>query len=86
VFALHDHNAWRVEVFGSWNDWKWPGIAAQLAEPGFWQTRPVDLPQGRHTYKFLLDHERWLDDPANPKKAPDGLGGLNSVVHLPAPR
>jgi serine protease AprX len=86
VFSLHDHNTSHVEIFGSWNDWKGPGLAAQLAEPGFWQTRPADLPQGRHAYKFLLDHERWLDDPANPKKAPDGLGGLNSILYLPAPR
>jgi serine protease AprX len=86
VFSLHDHNASRVEVFGSWNAWKGTSLAARLVEPGFWQTRAAELPQGRHTYKFLLDDERWLDDPANPKKAPDGLGGLNSVVYLLAPR
>jgi len=84
VFSLHDHNASRVEILGSWNGWKRPGLAARLVEEGFWQTPPASLPRGRHTYKFLLDQERWLDDPANPKKAPDGLGGLNSVVDIPA--
>ena len=86
VFSLHDHNASRVEIFGSWNGWKGPGLAARLVEGGFWQTPPANLPRGRHSYKFLLDGERWLDDPANPRKAPDGLGGLNSVVYLPAQR
>ena len=35
---------------------------------------------GRHSYKFLLDGDCWLDDPANARKIPDGLGGFNSVV------
>jgi len=35
-------------------------------------------------YKFLLDEDRWLDDPANPRKAPDGAGGLNAVLVLDA--
>jgi len=84
VFSLHDHNASRVEILGSWNDWKRPGLAARLTEPGFWQTRPARLPVGRHTYKFLLDNERWLDDPASPWKAPDGFGGFNSIADLSA--
>jgi hypothetical protein len=40
----------------------------------------IALPQGQYVYKFLLDGVRWLDDPANPRKIPDGLGGLNSVL------
>ncbi len=35
---------------------------------------------GRYTYKFRLDQTRWLADPDNPKKEPDGAGGLNSIV------
>ena len=52
-------------------------------ETGFWRTAPMHLPAGRHTYKFLLDGQRWLDDPDNPRKTPDGLGSLNSVVVVP---
>jgi serine protease AprX len=78
VFSLHDHNASRVEVLGSWNDWKGPGLVAQLVERGFWQTAATHL-----AYKFFLDNEHWLDDPANPQKAPDSLGGFNSVVDVP---
>ena len=83
VFSLHDHNASCVEVLGSWNGWNRPGLTANPAEPGFWKTRPAKLPKGRHHYKFVLDGNRWLDDPGNSKKAPDGLGGLNSVVDVP---
>jgi serine protease AprX len=80
IFSLHDHHASSVEVLGSWNDWQLPGIAASVIEPGFWQSLPTVLPPGRHCYKFILDGQRWLDDPNNPRKKPDGLGGLNSVL------
>jgi serine protease AprX len=83
VFSLHDHKTSRVQVLGSWNDWKLPAVEAACVELGYWQTHPAKLPKGRHTYKFLLDGNKWLDDPANPKKSPDGLGGFNSVVDMP---
>lgn len=69
-------------MFGSWNDWKLPAVEAECVEPGYWEAHPAKLPKGRHTYKFLLDGDEWLDDPANPKKSPDGLGGFNSVVEV----
>lgn len=83
AFSLHDHAASSVQVLGSWNDWQSPGTAAAAIEPGYWRTSPIRIPAGRHGYKFLLDGERWLDDPDNPLKAPDGVGGLNSVVVVP---
>jgi serine protease AprX len=83
TFSLHDHNASGVQVLGSWNDWRTPGIAANCIEPGYWQTSPLHLPSGRYTYKFLLDGQHWLDDPGNPCKAHDGKGGLNSTFVVP---
>ena len=62
--------------------WKQPGLIAKRVEAGFWQTHPARLPVGRHSYKLVLDGNLWMDDPANPKKTPDGLGGLNSVVDV----
>lgn len=83
VFSLHDHEASTVQVLGSWDGWRSPGLVATAIEPGFWQTSPAPLPAGQHSYKFLLDGKRWLDDPANPRKSPDGLGGLNSACLVP---
>ena len=83
MFSLHEHAASSVQVLGSWDDWRAPGIVATSVEPGYWRTLPVHLSAGRYTYKFLLDGRRWLDDPNNPRKAPDGLGSLNSVVVVP---
>ncbi len=78
IFSLHDHKAARVQVLGSWNGWQTP-IDASRIEAGFWRTKEVLPPSGRHQYKFLLDGERWLDDPQNPSKTHDGAGGLNST-------
>jgi serine protease AprX len=83
TFSLHDHTATSVQVLGSWDDWRAPGIVATLIELGFWQTQPMHLPTGQHTYKFLIDGTRWLDDPDNPRKVPDGVGGLNSTLVVP---
>ena len=52
-------------------------------EPRFWQTRAIHLPVGQHAYKFLLDGQRWLDDPGNSSKTHDGIGGLNSKFVVP---
>lgn len=79
-FLLHDHDAENVQVVGSWDKWHLPGLVAQSLEDGVWQAKLPLLPQARYTYKFLLNGSRWLDDPENPVKAPDGFGGLNSVL------
>jgi serine protease AprX len=83
TFSLHDHVVSSVQILGSWNDWRSPGIDGTSIEPGYWRTLPLHLPAGRHVYKLLLDGQRWLDDPNNPRKSPDGVGGLNSVLVIP---
>jgi len=82
IFTLHDHDVREVRVFGSWDDWGSPGVAMKLVEPGFWEARVGKLAPGRHLYKFFLDGTRWLDDPDNPQKVPDGFGRLNSVMTI----
>ena len=81
LFALHDHAARQVEVFGSWDQWR-QGVPARPVEPGLWRTTALALAPGRHGYKFKVEGNRWLHDPANPQKSPDGHGGLNAVVTI----
>ena len=83
TFSLHDHGVSNVQVLGSWNDWRAPGIVAESVEQGFWETAVTQLPAGQHAYKFLLDGRRWLDDPGNPRKVHDGHDGLNSALVIP---
>lgn len=82
LYLLHEHKAKQVQVLGSWNAWLAPGLAATEMEPGIWQARQRPLMPGCYSYKFLVDHSRWLDDPSNPRKSPDGFGGFNSVLEI----
>ena len=80
-FALHDHHAHSLVVYGSWNGWQ-HALVGRNVEHGVWKTPHTFLPHGVHQYKFVVDGHRWLDDPANPRKHPDGFGGLNSVLMI----
>ncbi|MCB9538222.1 MAG: DUF1592 domain-containing protein [Myxococcales bacterium] len=73
-----------VHVAGSFNDWAgtvagggWP-----LARTADGWALERDLPPGRHRYKFVLDEQQWIADPANPDGEDDGFGGRNSVVEV----
>lgn len=82
-----------VVVAGDFNGWAprpedgaWP-LTFQ-PELGRWVLKR-ELEPGRHTYKFVLNGDRWVSDPQNPSAEPDGFGGQNSVVSvdcsMPAP-
>ncbi len=82
VFLLHQHSAEQIRLIGSWDYWSPPGIPFAIIEPGLWRARlPLPTP-GTYFYKFLIDDQVWLDDPLNLHKAPDRLGGLNSVFEI----
>jgi hypothetical protein len=79
VFLLRNLKAEKVEVFGSWNDWKKPVEAFQIAA-GVWRASGPALKSGKYHYKFLINERHWMDDPSNPRKAPDGHSGFNSII------
>jgi hypothetical protein len=66
-----------VALVGSFNDWT-PGRTLFARDGDGWICR-VDLPAGRHTYKFVVDG-RMIVDPSNPQAEDDGRGNVNSVL------
>lgn len=82
VFSLHDHGAASVAVHGAWDGWAAPHPFRQV-ESGLWTSDPLPVAAGRHAYKFLLDGQTWIPDPANPHRRSDGRGGINSIVQWP---
>lgn len=68
----------RVAVAGSFNGWS-PDTTLCAKEGDGWVCR-VDLPPGKHTYKFVVDG-RLLIDPSNPNFEDDGSGRVNSVIN-----
>lgn len=79
-FVYHDPRARAVAVIGDFNGWQ-PG-ALEMVEhaPGVWRAMVRKPAPGEYDYKFLVDRERWLDDPENGLRRPDGYGGFNSVL------
>ena len=80
LYALDDDDAAQVELLGSWNEWQSPGLVATQTEPGLWVVYQDVLPAGSYQYKFLVDGHRWLLDPANRARVPDGGGSFNSLL------
>ncbi len=73
-----------VAVAGSWNGWS--ATAQPLEDKGGSGTftRTVELPRGKHYYKFVLNGSVWQHDGDNPAKDADGHSGFNSVLDLGA--
>jgi len=79
TFRLQAPEARDVAVAGSFNNWALRSM--RRSKNGLWSAT-LRIAAGIHEYKFLADHQ-WLEDPENPRKAPDNHGGYNSVCEVP---
>ncbi len=81
VFTVRAEDARDVALIGSFNNWRDQGFAMRPAENqhGLW-TIAVPLEQGRYEYAFLLNGERFMDDPQALLFKDDGFGNRNSVI------
>lgn len=77
VFVFHDDSANSVSVAGDFNGWSQTPLKRNRL--GLWSTEIVTPRTGRFEYKFIINGQRWVEDPSNGMKAPDNYGGLNSV-------
>lgn len=73
----------QISLIGSFN--RWDENAHQLKYiNGNWEI-DVELPIGFHQYKFLINNnhsKKWELDNKNDKFISDGLGNINSLVHI----
>jgi|CXWL01.1.fsa_nt_gi glycosidase len=73
-----------VDIVGSFTGWQ-PGVLPMhLIENAPRFTRYVELPDGTHHYKLLVNGHLWLEDlKADSKlRVPDGTGGYNSGIRI----
>ncbi|NBC11000.1 MAG: hypothetical protein GVY24_04590 [Planctomycetes bacterium] len=90
-----DEQPQSVHVAGTFNGWSKDATPMRPDSRGLYRAT-VDLPDGVHQYKFVIDGERWVRDAEHTDaelEAPDGHGGMNSAVligfdarELPPPR
>ena len=78
-FRLEAPDADRVEVAGSFTDWR-PELQLEDADgDGVW-TGSAPLEAGVHQYMFVVDGEQWVTDPNADRYVADGFGNRNAVV------
>ena len=82
LFVFHDDDAESVSVAGAFNEWDRIATPLERNGSGLWSTQITVPHTGRFEYKFIVNGNRWIEDPSNGMKAPDKFGGLNSVVVL----
>jgi serine protease AprX len=80
MFVFHDDSAHSVSVAGDFNGWSHVATPLKRNESGLWLTEIVVPRSERFEYKFIIDGQRWIEDPSNSMKAPNNHGGLNSVL------
>jgi len=80
MFVFHDDNAQSVSVAGDFNEWSHVATPLKRNESGLWFTEILIPRTGRFEYKFIINGQRWIEDPSNGMKAPNNYGGLNSVL------
>jgi len=80
MFVFHDDSAHSVSVAGDFNEWSRVATPLKRNESGLWFTEIVVPGTGSFEYKFIIDGQRWIEDPSNGMKAPNDYGGLNSIL------
>jgi hypothetical protein len=79
TLSLDYPGAGEVGVIGSFNNWESGATPMTRTEQGIW-TVTVVLAPGRYAYKFIIDRNTKIVDPAAKITEPDGFGGENSVL------
>lgn len=80
-FTHHNDSASNVSLAGDFNGWDYERLPLAGGE-GIWRAE-IDAPApGVYRYKLVIDGKRWIEDPANLMKEPDGYGGFNSVIQV----
>jgi hypothetical protein len=81
IFFYHNDSAEKVELTGEFASWT--SLHSFEKDPnGIWRAE-INLPKpGRYSYKFIINGDRWIDDPSNGFKEPDQYGGFNSIVKI----
>lgn len=74
----------KVGLIGDFNQWGKIEVPIKAAKVGGKWTFELSLAPGRYQYAFEVNGKKWLPDPQAKGIIPDGFGGINSVLYIPA--
>jgi serine protease AprX len=80
VFSYHNDRAAQVAVAGDFSNWQ--ALALTRQTNGIWRAELALPSSGTYRYKFIINQQQWLEDPANWLKEPDEFGGFNSLLNF----
>lgn len=78
AFEYFDPGARTVAVAGDFNQWSPSARPLRRDAGGRWSVS-VKLPPGTYHYRFVVDGDRWVEDPLNNERAANDYGTFNSV-------
>ena len=82
-FELTAPEAKSVALVGSFTGWKTSELAMRDSEgDGVWEISVKLKKDMIYTYNFLIDGNRWVEDPGAETQVDDGFGGSSSVITL----
>lgn len=78
AFEYFDPGARTVAVAGDFNQWNPSARPLRRDAGGRWSVS-VKLAPGTYHYRFVVDGDRWVEDPLNSERAANDYGTFNSV-------
>jgi cyclomaltodextrinase / maltogenic alpha-amylase / neopullulanase len=73
-----------VTLAGTFNGWNKSANPMKIGDDGRTWSTSLQLPFGRHQYKFVIDDSEWVTDP-KVKAEDDGGGNMNSILLISPP-
>ncbi|MGE0643130.1 MAG: isoamylase early set domain-containing protein [Nitrospira sp.] len=80
-FEYFDPSAHSVAVVGDFNQWNPESKPMKREEGGLWKVK-VSLAPGTYQYKFVVNGERWEEDPLNLQRVMNEHGSYNSIRNV----
>ncbi len=77
TFRFTDPTAMSVLLVGDFTHWQANGIPMRKNKEGIWMAA-LELPPGKHTYRFIVDGE-WRDDPECSLRVANPFGSEDMV-------
>ena len=80
VLNLDSVSGKRVQIAGDFNNWV-PDDGVETRNGGGKLRKVLHLKPGQYEYRLVIDGD-WQEDPSNPRRVPNHLGGSNSLLRV----